>query len=258
MKKEINKRMLVGIRAARSAGKVLSTYYKKVKKLKIKNNLPRDIISKVDLMSENEIYKIVNKTFKNDSFLGEEKGLIKKRGKFKWVVDPLDGTVNYIHGIPIFGISIAIFNRSKCVAGIIYNSERDEMYYASKNNGAFMNGRKINVSKETKFKNSLIIAVLPSKIKNKNKIYNLFAKFNEKSRGVLRIGSAAIAYTLLASGKIEAIWGYDNKIWDVSAGIMINEEANGKTSSNDNKEYFYKKTLISSNKFIHSDLIKNI
>ena len=79
MKKEINKRMLVGIRAARSAGKVLSTYYKKVKKLKIKNNLPRDIISKVDLMSENEIYKIVNKTFKNDSFLGEEKGLIKKR-----------------------------------------------------------------------------------------------------------------------------------------------------------------------------------
>ena len=174
------------------------------------------------------------------------------------MVDPLDGTVNYIHGIPIFGISIAIFYGKKCVAGIIYNSERDEMYYASKNNGAFMNGRKINVSKETNFKNSLIIAVLPSKIKNKNKIYNLFTKFNEKSQGVLRIGSAAIAYTLLASGKIEAIWGYDNKIWDVSAGIMLNEEANGKTSSNENKEYFYKKTLISSNKFIHSDMIKNI
>ena len=258
MKAEINKRMLLGIRAARSAGKILALYYKKVKSLKIKNNLPRDIISKVDIMSENEIYKLVAKNFKFDSFLGEETGLIKKRGKFKWVVDPLDGTVNYTHGIPLYGISIAIFYKKRCVAGIIYNSREDEMYYASLRNGAFMNGRKIRVSKEKELKNSLIIAILPSKIKNKIKIYKLFSKLNEKSRGVLRIGSAAIAYTLLASGKVEAVWGYDNKIWDVSAGILLNQEANGKTSLSNNKKYVYKNTLISSNEYIHLDLLKNI
>ncbi len=257
-KLEINKRMLIGIMAARSAGKILTLYYKKIKSLKIKNNSPRDIISRVDIMSEKEIYKLITRSFKNDSFLGEETGLKKKNSNFKWVVDPLDGTVNYTHGIPLYAISIAIFYKEKCVAGIIYNSKDDEMYYASLNQGAYMNGRRINVSNEMKLKNSLIIAILPSKIKNKNKTYKLFSKLNEKSRGVLRIGSAAIAYTFLASGKVEAIWGFDNKIWDVSAGILLNNEANGKTSSNNDKKYNYKNTLISSNKLIHKDLLNYI
>ncbi len=255
-KDEINKRLQVGIEAARSAGKILELYANKIKNLEIKKNIPRDVYSKVDLMSENEIFLTVRKKFRNDSLYGEESGQINKKGNYKWIIDPLDGTVNYTHGIPIYSISIAIFYKNKCVAGIIYNPNSDEMFYGSINNGSYCNGIKLKVSNETKLKNSLVVAALPSKTKDKKKIYNIFAILNENSRGVLRIGSAAIAYTYLAAGKIEAIWGFDNKIWDVAAGILILSEAGGKTTTHDYKKYNYKSFLFSSNKKIHQELLK--
>jgi myo-inositol-1(or 4)-monophosphatase len=255
---DVNKRLQVGIKAARSAGDILQQYQNKIKNLKIKKNISRDVYSKVDIMSENKIFKIIKKKFKNDTVLGEESGQIYKKGNYKWIIDPLDGTVNYNHDIPIYSISIAIFYKKKCVAGIIYNPNNDEMYYASIDNGAYCNGRKLKVSNESKLKNCLVVAVLPSKIKNKKKIFNIFSTLNENSRGVLRIGSAAIAYTFLASGKIEAIWGFDNKIWDVAAGILILNEACGKTSRNNDKKYNYKNFLVSSNKKIHLELLKII
>jgi myo-inositol-1(or 4)-monophosphatase len=130
------------------------------------------------------------------------------------------------------------------------------MFYGSINNGSYCNGIKLKVSNESKLKSSLVVAALPSKIKDKKKIYNIFAILNENSRGVLRIGSAAIAYTYLAAGKIEAIWGFNNKIWDVAAGILILCGAGGKTTSHDNKKYNYKSFLVSSNKKIHKELLK--
>ncbi len=253
---EVNKRLQVGIEAARSAGKILELYANKIKKLETKNNIPRDVYSKVDLMSENKIFLIIREKFKNDSLHGEENGKINKKGNYKWIIDPLDGTVNYSHSIPIYSISIAIFYKDKCVAGIIYNPNSDEMFYGSINNGSYCNGIKLKVSNESRLKNSLVVAALPSKIKNKKKIYNLFDSLNENSRGVLRIGSAAIAYTFLASGKIEAIWGFNNKVWDVAAGILILNEAGGKTSTHNNKKYNYKNFLVSSNKKIHHELLK--
>ena len=253
---EINKRLQVGIECARTAGKILELYKNKIKNLEIKNNIPRDVYSKVDLMSENEIFRTVRKKFRNDSFHGEESGIIKRKGNYKWIVDPLDGTVNYTRSIPIYSISIAIFYKNKCVAGIIYNSNTDEIFYGSINNGSYCNGIKLNVSNVSRLKSSLIVVALPSIIKNKKKIYNLFANLNEKSRGVLRIGSAAIAYTYLAAGKIEAIWGFNNKIWDVAAGILILSEAGGKTTTHGYKKYNYKSFLVSTNKNIHQELLK--
>ena len=209
-------------------------------------------------MSENKIFLTIKKKFKNDSLYGEENGKINKKGNYKWIIDPLDGTVNYAHNIPIYSISIAIFYKNKCVAGIIYNPNSDEMFYGSINNGSYCNGIKIKVSNQSKIGSSLIVAALSSKINKKKKIYNLFEQLNEGSRGVLRIGSAAIAYTYLASGKIEAIWGFNNKIWDVAAGILILQEAGGKTSTLKDRNYNYKNFLISSNKKIHEKLLKII
>lgn len=258
IKKEIEQRLQVGIKAARSAGEILELYANKIKNLKIKNNTPRDITSKVDLMSENQIFSIINREFKNDSFFGEETGKIINKGEYKWIIDPLDGTVNYTHGIPIYSISIALFHKNKCVAGIIFNPSSDEMFYGSFNQGSFCNGKKLEVSKETNLKKSLIFVALPSQIRKKKKIFNFFAKLNERSRGVLRIGSAAVAYTYLASGKAEAIWGYNNKIWDVSAGILILKEAGGKTTTSNNKMYNYRDILLSTNSFVHNDMLKII
>tara|TARA_S200000501_G_C20706854_1_gene692154 strand:+ start:32 stop:808 length:777 start_codon:yes stop_codon:yes gene_type:complete len=257
IKLEIKKRLLLAIRTTKICERLLNRSIKLKKQSKIKGKSPRDIVLKEDIILEDKIYKLVSRSFKNDSFLGEELGIKKKMGDFEWVVDPLDGTVNYIHGIPVYAISIAIFYKKRCVAGVIYNVKEKELYYASKNNGAYMNGKRIFVSNEKKLENSLIIALLPSKVNHKSKIYTLISKLNDISRGVLRIGSSAIAYTYLASGKVQAIWGCNNKIWDVSAGIIISSEAMGKTTKN-NKKFKNVKTLLSTNKFIHKSLIKYI
>ena len=254
---EINKRMQVGIKAARSAGKILELYFSRIKELKIKNNTPRDIFSKVDLMAEKEIHRNISKKFKNDSFYGEETGELKNKGNYKWVVDPLDGTVNYSHGIPIYCVSIALFYKKTCVVGIIYDSKADEMFYASLNHGSYLNGTKLSISKETKLKNSLIIVVLPSKIDEKSKIYKSFVRVNENSRGVLRIGSAAMAYTYLISGKVEGIWGYNNKIWDVAAGLAIVEAAGGKTTISDIDESWQVDVLATNKLLFDQSLFKH-
>ena len=175
IKLKIKKRLLLAISMAKKCEQLLKKSENSKKKSKIKGQSPRDIVLKEDLILENEIYKLISKKFKNDSFLGEESGLKKKIGDFKWIVDPLDGTVNYMHGVPLYAISIAIFYKKKCVAGVIYNIKEKELYYASKNNGAYMNGKRIFVSNE-KLEKSLIVALLPSKVSHKSKIYNIFSK----------------------------------------------------------------------------------
>ena len=127
-------------------------------------------------MSENQIFSIINKDFKNDSFFGEETGQITNKGDYKWIIDPLDGTVNYTHGIPIYSISIALFYKNKCVAGIIFNPSSDEMFYGSLNQGSYCNGNKLEVSKETNLKKSLIFVIiylLKFEIKKKFSIYQI-------------------------------------------------------------------------------------
>ena len=251
-----DKLLKVGIEASNKAANLILSYYKKYSNYSVKNKYYRDLVSEVDIIVEKEIKKIIFKNFPSHQFEGEETGVNKKKSPYKWIVDPIDGTVNYIHGIPLFAISIGLEVKDEIYLGIINNPITNEIYYALKNQGAFMNGRKISVSERSEIKNSLLITTFSSETnkKRRNK-YKIFGKMNDLSRGCLRIGSASLGLAYLASGKVDGLWGGKLKKWDIAAGICILKEAGGKISNINNRKYNFGQQFIASNNIIHKNLI---
>lgn len=250
----------IAIKASEVSSYTLKSFFKKFNKIKLKNKNFRDIVSEIDFISQKEIVNIIKSKFPSHNIICEEKqNGLKKKSDFSWIVDPLDGTINYIHGVPIYSISIALKFKNELLIGVINNPEQKEIFYASKGYGSFMNGERIEVSKNNKFSSGLYIAAFPSNIKKKlmNKL-KIFGKVNNNSRGMLRLGSAAHALTYLASGKIDGFWGEDLKIWDIAAGIIIVEEAGGIISDANSNKFNFKKSLVASNALVHNDFLKNL
>ena len=227
-----NKYLETAIKSAKIAGEEVLSLYKKIKKL---------------ILSE----------FPKHSFLSEESGLYNKKSNYLWIIDPLDGTVNYTKGIKICSISISLKYKNNFVLGVIYNPFTNDIYYASKNNGAFLNGDKILVSKNKNLNDSLFIAAFSSeKEDNDLKEYKKFRNINTNSLGVLRLGSAAYSLGLLSEGSIDGFWAKKAKIWDIAAGICIVEEAGGKALY----KFFSKNkiSIIAGNKNITNKLNKEL
>ena len=259
MKKQFLK---IGIKASSIGGKIVSSFYKKYNTFYLKNKNNRDLVSDVDILVENKIKDIIKKKFPSHQFEGEETGIKKTKSKFKWIIDPIDGTVNYIHGIPLFSISIALEYNGEIILGIINNPILNETFYASKGEGAFLNGESIKVSKRENLKDALFVATFSSeKTISRKKKYTLFGKINDISRGCLRLGSASLGLAYLASGKIDGLWGGRLKKWDVAAGIIILREAGGKITTTKNKSYTFGSTFVATNNLLHnklSKLLKNL
>jgi myo-inositol-1(or 4)-monophosphatase len=250
----------IAIKSSEISANTLNTFFKKFNRIKLKNKNFRDLVSEIDFISQKEITNIIKSKFPSHNIICEEKqNGLKKKSYFSWIVDPLDGTINYIHGVPIYSISIALKFKNELLVGVINNPEQKEIFYASKGNGSFMNGEKIEVSKNNKFSNGLYVAAFPSNIKQKlmNKL-KIFGKVNNNSRGMLRLGSAAHALTYLASGKIDGFWGEGLKIWDIAAGVLIINEAGGKVTDLNNNKFNFKNSLVASNTLVHNDLLKNL
>ena len=243
--------------AAEKAGLPILSYFEKIKTIKKKNKNIRDLISEVDILCEKEIISTLKAKFKKHNFLAEESGLQNNKSNFTWIIDPLDGTVNYVKGIKLCAISIALTYKKETIVGVIYNPFTKELYYSSKKNGSYLNGNPIQVSKNKKLDNCLLVSAFSSKIslKKKNKEYKNFGNLNNKSLGVLRIGSASLAMAMVAKGSIDGIWGSDLKIWDIEAGICLIKEAQGCVSE---KGSGLNKTIIAGNKHIISILKKNL
>lgn len=243
--------------AAEKSGGLIVSYFEKIKTIKKKNKNIRDLISEVDIISEKEIISTLKSKFKKHNFLAEESGLQNNKSDFTWIIDPLDGTVNYVKGIKLCAISIALTYKKETVVGVIYNPFLKELYYSSKKGGAYLNGDPIRVSKNKKLDSCLLISAFSSKIslKEKNKEYKNFGNLNNKSLGVLRIGSAALAMAMVAKGSIDGIWGNDLKIWDIEAGICLIREAQGQVEAKRNGT---NKTIIAGNNYVVNMLKKNL
>lgn len=217
----------LGLEAIEKSGKVLFDYFEKIDKTYKKNKNNRDLVSEVDLMSEQIILETLKKKFKSYNYLAEELGFQNNYSDYTWIIDPLDGTVNYSRGLNLCAISIALTHKNKTILGIIYNPFLKELYYATKK-GAFLNGKKILVSQNLKLKNCLVIGALSSEIsKNSIKQFSKLRILNNESLGVLRIGSAAYALCLLARGSVDIFFGNSLKAWDVQAGAFLVEQAGG-------------------------------
>jgi myo-inositol-1(or 4)-monophosphatase len=187
-----------------------------------------DLVTEVDKLSEQMIMEFIHECYPAHTILSEESGITEHNSEYTWVVDPLDGTTNYSHGFPIFGISIALRKAEETILGVVYAPRLDELFYATRGGGAFLNGEKIQVSDCERLDQALLGTGFPY---NREKPVNNLAQFNHIlpiAQGVRRPGSAAYDLCCVASGRFDGYWEYHLHPWDVAAGWLIVQESGGR------------------------------
>ena len=201
------------IKASEKASKVLIRDFGEVEKLQVSNKGPSDFVTNADIKTEKIIIEELKKAKPNYSILSEEKGSEKNKDDKTWIIDPIDGTINFLHGIPHFAISIGLKVNNQIIAGVIYDPIKDEMFYAEKNNGAYFNNQRIRVSKKTNLSECL---------------FATGGKFDTDYKFQYRkSGSAALDMAYVAAGRYDGYFQKNLNIWDIAAGIVILNEAGG-------------------------------
>jgi len=246
------------IRAAKVGGKIVKKYFGKVLEIEGKS-IPADFRTKADLESEKAIIKILQKSFPTYNIISEETGEINKNSEYTFHVDPLDGTNNFVLGVPYFSISIGLTKGDKIIFGAVYNPILDDMYYAEKEKGAFHNGKKIRVNKESNIKNSSVSLVVAFDCPRDYEPKIWVKLFMKNVKRVLTYWSVALDSCLLASGKVESIIVREIHLWDFTAGKLIAKEAGatitdlkGIPERSDKNSSF----LISSSAKIHKEILE--
>ena len=205
----------------------------KSKTYKFQKKGPKDFVTNSDIKIEKIIIEELNKARPSYSILSEEKGFKKNKDQDNtWIIDPIDGTINFLHGIPHFAISIALKYKNEIVSGIVFDPIKDEMFYAEKNNGAFFNNQRIRVSKKNKIEDCLFVTGNKIKI-----IPDLIYR---------KTGSAALDMAYVAAGRYDGYFQNDIKLWDIAAGIILVKEAGGIMSEIDLSNNYIKKIIVSS------------
>lgn len=252
--KELNALGHFAINLAKEGGKVLLQYWGKVKGTD--KQIAGDLITEADKETEQHIVSILQKEYPSHAILAEESGSTKDLDSdFLWIIDPLDGTTNYAHQYPVFSISIALLFQGQLIVGVVYNPIQDELFHAIKEEGAFLNGSPLYVSKVEKISQSLLASGFPyDRLHNPDNNYAEFCRLTDLSQGVRRAGSAAIDLAYVAAGRFDGYWEKGIKSWDIAAGILLVLEAGGKVSAYDGSPYdIYAGRIMASNGIIHQE-----
>ena len=254
--KELKRYSSFAVDTAREAGEIIHGMSRRRHRIILKGRV--DLVTEADLASEKFVTTAINKKFPEHSILAEEEAAHERSSDLRWVVDPLDGTTNYAHNFPFYCVSIALEYRGEIVVGAIFDPERKEMFNAFKGGGAFLNGKRMKVSPETKLERSLLATGFPYDIGTSNND-NLrhFRRFMKKSRAVRRAGSAALDLCYLACGRFDGFWELKLHPWDTAAGEIMVEEAGGKVTDFQGRKYsIYGKCILASNGHIHNVMKK--
>ena len=227
---------------------------------KIENKGLHDLVSYVDKASEKLIIGELKNLLPESGFIAEEGTNSTKGERFNWIIDPLDGTTNYIQGLPIYAVSIALMDNEELVLGVVYEVGHDECFYAWKNGGAYLNGDSISVSECNNIHDSLLATGFPYNDFSKMNSYMNFLEWAMKNaRGIRRLGSAATDLAYVACGRFDSFWEYDLKSWDVAAGALIVQEAGGiVTDYMGGNNYIFGKEIIASNKHINKLILEKV
>ncbi len=245
---------------ALEAGALLLQYFHQGLKIEYKGDA--DLVTAADRASEVLIRERIGKQFPSHDVLGEEQGLNDRGGEYRWYVDPLDGTTNFAHGYPVFGVSMALERRSsgstgERIAGVVYDPTRDELFTAEKGRGAHLNGKAIHVSKATQLKECLVATGFPSHKRHKNPNIFFYHQITLRTHGVRRAGSAALDLCNVACGRFDGFWEFNLNPWDTAAGALIVEEAGGKVSRFDGSAFqLDSRETLASNGVVHEALIR--
>ncbi|WP_298626678.1 inositol monophosphatase family protein [uncultured Legionella sp.] len=218
----------IAVNAARQAGEIIIRHMEQVDRLKITAKSSQEYFSEVDIKAEQAIINAIHKAYPEHGILAEESGFQEGDGESVWIIDPLDGTSNYLHGFPFFSVSIALKVKNRIEHGVIYDPLRHECFAASRGRGARLNDRRIRVSKQTLLSASLLGTGVPFRnLALAQRYLPGFEALMGKCAGVRRTGSAALDLAYVASGRIDGFWELGLRPWDIAAGSLLIREAGG-------------------------------
>ena len=251
----------VMVKACRKAAKILIRDFGEVEKLQVSLKGPGDFVTVSDKRVEKILIDELQRARPNYSILSEEIGLIKKDEEFKWIIDPIDGTANFLHGVPHFGISIGLEHNKEIICGIIYDPIKNEMFFAEKGNGSYLNDQRMRVSARSKLMDCIIFTGGPSFKSNDEDIklsLKEYEKFSSKVGTPLRkMGSASLDMAYVAAGRCDGFWQRILNYWDIAAGIILVKEAGGfVTDFNGNDKYIENKNILVTNSKINEQMIE--
>ena len=218
----------IAVRAARRAGSIINRASLNGGALNVRAKRVNDFVTQVDQAAEEAIIEIVRKAHPDHGFLAEESGKTPGEAEYVWIIDPLDGTTNFIHGFPQYCVSIAVEHRGTLAHGVVYDPVKNELFTTSKGRGAFLNDRRIRVSKCTRLKESLVGTGFPFKELSRLDLYTgQLRNLIQGSAGVRRAGAAALDLAYVACGRLDAFWEMGLSPWDMAAGALLIQEAGG-------------------------------
>jgi myo-inositol-1(or 4)-monophosphatase len=248
----------VAEQAAKEAGDVLKRLFGQLNHIMKKGEI--DLVTEADFQAEKIILEIIGHHFPEDSVLAEETGVHERASERTWLVDPLDGTVNYAHGFPFFAVSIALEVEREVVMGFVLIPSVDESFQAVKGRGAFLNKRPITVSETRVLGEALLATGFPYDVHERpESVMSLFKKMLTVAQGIRRPGSAAIDLCYVAAGRFDGFWEERLKPWDTAAGMIILQEAGGKLSTFEGEPYSpYRKSIVAANPHLVGQMLKII
>ena len=243
-------------KAAREAGQLMKERFNSGFRVDTKDGV-NDLVTEVDHASEKLIMDIIRSAFPDHFILSEEVGEIKMDSAYKWIIDPIDGTVNYANGIPICCVSIGVEHEGKMILGAVFNPFMDEFFFTEKNAGAYLNDRRIHVSDKDNVMHSCLVTGFPyTYLEMINGPLEVFGRFIRKGIPVRRLGSAAIDLCWVAAGRFDGFYEHKLNAWDSAAGFLLVEEAGGKVTDFEGNPYSpYQPHIVATNGKIHDELL---
>lgn len=246
--------------ATMEAGKVIQQHFNSSFKIEHKDGI-NNLVTEVDRFSEARIIEVIKSTYPAHSIISEEVGELIQKSDYQWIIDPIDGTVNFAHGLPICCVSIGLLYNDELIMGAVYNPMMNEFFFAEKGMGATLNDQPIRVSKKTNFEKAFLVTGFPYNWPENTSEHpiKVFEKLVLEGLPVRRLGSAAIDLCWVACGRFDGFWEYNLSPWDVAAGYLIVQEAGGKvTDFNGAPCSVFDKQTLATNGLIHQPMLEVI
>ena len=247
----------IAVRAARKAGSLISRRLDRVEELPAVSKGRNDFVTEVDRRAERMIVETLLDAYPKHAVLAEESGA-RGSSPYLWIIDPLDGTTNFLHGFPQCAVSIALQHQGRIILGIVYDPLREELFTAERGGGAYLNERRIRVSHRRRLQDALLGTGFPFRKLERLPLYlNFLGVLCRESSGIRRPGAASLDLAYLACGRLDGFWELDLKPWDLAAGSLLVEEAGGLLSGLDGAtDYLHRGDVLAGNRYIHKALLQ--